>query len=340
MTATTERTPLLMPNYGFTGSGRLSPSACLSSFDAGYFLMVNPGWRTTEYYTLREADSPMPEGAYNCAALVGGRQPYFRSVNYSNYNLPWWLRLAEGIRESFTVWGRLGRESKIYDPTRIARTNSGRGAIYSRWPFFGRDGNIVRYHWEVRLVEFSILDRQPAKGDKLRVTVDAVRGFLELGEASDDELIIYGRDDHWQQLFDAARAGFNAKCTDQPSPETMSWWRWFQGQRKLAEADTTRHGASFFDTSVRGRGWLAALDAVSEAWQLPIAVQAYSGMFPQVPPDPDCELDPGYTGTTGSMEARLLEAYYEWRPARQALLEKWMADYVVLLSNSRNYTGD
>ncbi len=354
--ATAQRTKsILLPQYGFQGSRDLQPVPAhhADRFDAGYLLLVSDTRGRAEHYELRDATTPRPADAYNVLVLTGGHQRYYRSVNHTNGHAPWWYRLANGERDCYVVWGRSGREGiKIFNPTSTARTSSGRGAIYTRWPVFDNGGQLTHYGWEVRQVEFNVLDRQPALGDKLRLTVSRMRGVTDPGQGESHELYQMGLDDLWRQLVTKAKAGFDAHCSAQLDTDTEQWRVWFLNQRAQARAD--RDSYNGFHARMKlsgGPGWLAALDSAEEAWQLELALSAYSSLFPQVAPnvdllsDPNMDdrwviRDPGYGGSSGDMEARLLAAYLEFRPERHTQLMAWMDTYVQLASRARNYTGD
>jgi len=224
--------------------------------------------------------------------------------------------------------------------------------VYTRWPVFDPAGELVRYGWRIAQVEFEFKDRKIWKDSVFCLTLKHHHGTADLGDDSSHELPSWGIDAHWQELMKRAKAGFDAQCTARPSDDTLNWREWFLDQRDQAEADRLRFQDGFAATSVHGKGWLAALDSVEEAWQLPIALAGYRGMFPQEPPDPNQVLTaellmdprfllyPIYEGTLGSMEDRLLQAYFRLRPERDEPLIHWMADYASLISSIRNYTGD
>lgn len=346
MTVPNERTPLLEPQIGFNyGTPMQSVSAPYASVDAHHLLVMMEPRHPKERITLRSPGIPMPDGGYNVVALTGGRQSYYRSLSHTNKHAPWYYRMANGRRECFVVWGRPIAGGKIYSTSGTARTSSGHGAIYTRWPIINERGSLTGYGWEVRVVRFQVLDKQPAKGDVMLLELlHQTRGY-----GRNDSPIPYGADKFTQRLVTQARDGFDRSCNDGLDPVTEKWRNWFLNQRHLQEKSNLYTDAHIW------RGWLEELDKVTEAWQLGHVLAHYRHMFPEYPPreseeylrrvlseDPNARLlaIPEYEGTDGGREYLLMEAYFRLRPTRRELFGQWMTDFVVLTNKFRNYTGD
>lgn len=372
-TTTTSYQPILLPQLGFPGARELQPVPGYGhdQFTVGYFLQVlgRRGFSRTGYHALREATTPRTAGAYNVVVLTGGAHRYYRSVDHSNRHAPWWYRLADGIRDCFVVWGRKGKNGDIvFDSARPARTSNGRGVIYTRWPVFDTNGQLTHYGWQILRIEFAVLDRNPVKGDTLKLDVKSTYGQADIGQPADHDLYLhpgngqYEDDSLWCNLTKRAKASFEANCTSDLEPDAEKWRVWFLNQLVQDRADRTKI-AGFHDTC-GARDWITALDSATEAWQLAAALKAHRRHFPEVAPDielpkrgkNDTRTDreiisqddqpgglirgPGYEGTTGGMESRLLAAYLDIRPERSEELMAWMRRYVDLASGLRNYTGD
>jgi hypothetical protein len=347
--------PVLQARIGTTRRRGTAPAPRPRAITAADLLLADTRF-PEQYFELSEAGAELPSDSFFVNTLYGGPQVYIGSTGHSNRHAPWWYRLSSASRQAYVVWGRPAtsqKEAVIYPIDRQARTSNGRGVVYSHWPIIGDDGQIDEYSVRVTQVEFRLLRPTRDKGAKL--VVKTAHSRYRSGNATEAPTLSWYRlDDHWRNLITTAQDSFYAHCSAGLPPDVEQWRTWFLGQREQAEV-----WRDYFRSQITGRGWLAALDSVKEAWQLPIALGEYRRLFPEVPPDPDAELSPEllrqprpdsltalavmprYEGTTGSMEGRLLEAYYRLRPeGRRTELERWMADYGALISNLRNYTGD
>ncbi len=160
-----------------------------------------------KWIRLAYKGSDKPEGSYNVALLVEGqRQRYSRWSHRTRKHPKWWYRLSDGQFDCCAVWGRkdgttLGNGFVVDDLTRFyAAARSARGAIYARRTNFDDNGAPNGYTTGLILVEFSILDKDPAKDDMLKVEVVASRVAYSHTEGSIVGPYVDDLDAGWQAL--------------------------------------------------------------------------------------------------------------------------------------------
>lgn len=274
---------VMLPQYRNSHNGQLTDVPCFhTSRDVHDLISHRPsrhannpqGW---VYVKLRDpqetpkAPSPTTE---TVVVLKWGAMGYASTGFKQIPNKPWWNHMMRQPRQAFVAWG--DRNGTVFNNERsLVRRSGARGVVYSRYPVFSdRTGQVINYRVKVVLVEFQLLTKQPDRGETLRYKVDT------LHYSSGETISLYGRDNAWQLLVNVAKSGFERSCNAEASARKLaSWSNWFFDQK--ARFDKGYHQ---FNTACRGIGWLQALDNVKEAWQLPIALRAYSSMFPEVPP--------------------------------------------------------
>lgn len=325
------------------------------------------GW---EYTMVRRPEQQCPRGSREILNMTGGAIRYLKPHN-NDLRHPWRNRLLSADRQAYVVWGQPHKQ-RIFNPDRPIHMNSGRGVIYTRIPDLDAQGQITSITELFLMVEFQLLNRRPEVGIKLRYKVDKSVGDYS---DSDSPIRFYGRDQFWHDMAEAARKGFDNRCTHYLDPSIMLWRDWFFEQReaqdKWADDQVGQDPENF--------GWLAELDAVTEAWQLELTLSKHRRLFPELPPQHAPEEDthlhptereligregveatrqrlaegsqtagylqdqliiPAYEGTRGSMEGALLKAYLHRRPERERIIQQWMEDFVLPNGGNRNYTGD
>lgn len=297
------------------------PRACVDHYRWHTTQLVGhtatPGDERPVYPVLRATDTPMPPTAYNVALLVEGRREYFRYYHDTTEHPKWWRRIAEGRRECFAVWeqmdgSRFNNPIIADGPTRVCAARSGRGVIYARETLFDEHGavdELRKNRTEVLCVEFSILNRDPAKDDVMRLQISAECAWS--GELDFNRL---GR--AWRELALQARAKFDRYC--KPIPLKQEAWRvWFLDQRARADADRCVYAGSF-DERITGKDWQSALRCVDHAWQLEVVLQRYA----------HARLDDRASRYGKGSGVDILLSAHECSDERYAELCEMVADYV------------
>jgi hypothetical protein len=248
-------------------------------------IMSKPGW-----FKLRDKGTAKTPGSYNLVLMVEGVRSYFRHVQHRAKIAPYMYRLAEGLRDCYAVWsgfdGRdlipvmsTGGSDKEQPGQRVFAARSARGVLYARAANYGSNGELTGYTLRAALVEFSVLDRDPARDDMLRVTVmrQIAHSYKadEKPEVSRDHL-----DDAWKKLIDRAESGFNRWCREVPE-DVEAWRQMFVEQSAKARAErelqlSSRRSESY-RSQVEGLDWQAALADVKEAWQLEVVIDVHCG---------------------------------------------------------------
>jgi hypothetical protein len=293
------------------------------------FAAGKPSWEM-----LRGKDTPKRAGAYNVALLVEGRRQFFRCHRHTTKHPKWWYRLADGDRDCFSVWSRCDggeiRGAMVVDAsTRMYAARSARGVIYAREMRFDNSGKPSGFRTTLVRVEFSILDRDPARDDMLRVQVSDQVCFSD-NPGKPEEPSLHGLDDVWTGLIDRARGGFERWCQPVPNP-VESWRQLFIAQRDKAEADRRTYDGTSFGDRVKGMDWQEALRLVQEPWQLQVVIGAHcNSRFDE---------SPGYYDANYNRVGKML-ATHDCSPERRQELLKMVADYVEPCDNLWNYTGD
>lgn len=294
-------------------------------------IMSKPVWMK-----LRDKSSPRVDGAYNLALMVEGARSFYRHVQHSAKVPPYMYRISEGLRDCYAVWtGYDGRNLQAIRKTagqRLFAARSGRGILYSRVANFDSKGEPCGFTLRVVEIEFSILDRDPARDDMMRVRATAQIAHSYRADqnpaVSTDHM-----DDVSKALVERAETGFNLWCRAVPE-EVEAWRQMFFGQKAKALADrelsqSSERSASFRQR-VQGMEWQAALAAVQEAWQLQVVVDVHcDSKFDDSPHRCDSN---GHR--VGVMLSRVEDA------ERRGVLSKMVSDFVAPCDKLWSYTGD
>jgi hypothetical protein len=279
---------------------------------------------------LRTKDTPKPSGSYNVVLLVEGRRQFFRCHRQTTKHPKWWYGIADGDKDCFAVWGRkdnpeLSGAMVVDASTRVYAARSGRGVIYARETEFDNSGKPLGFRTELVRVEFSILDRDPAKDDMLRVQLFQQISWSNEPYISDD------LDPVWVALIERARAGFEHWCKP-VQPKVEEWRQFFVGQREKAEADRRDYSGASFADRVEKADWQEALRAVKEPWQLAVVASRH-GRRAEFSSDGGVYTIP--YETVPEMIRR-----HDCSEERRAELMQMIADYVAPSDNLWNYRGD
>ncbi len=294
-------------------------------------IMSKPVWMK-----LRDKSSPRVDGAYNLALMVEGVRSFYRHVQHSAKVPPYMYRISEGLRDCYAVWtGYDGRNLQAIRKTAgqsLFAARSGRGILYSRVANFDSRGEPCGFTLRVVEIEFSILDRDPARDDMMRVRATAQIAHSYRADqnptVSTDHM-----DDVSKALVERAETGFNLWCRAVPE-EVEAWRQMFFGQKAKALADrelsqSSERSASFRQR-VQGMEWQAALAAVQEAWQLQVVVDVHcDSKFDDSPHRCDSN---GHR--VGVMLSRVEDA------ERRGALSKMVSDFVAPCDKLWSYTGD
>ncbi len=296
-------------------------------------IMSKPSW-----FKLRDKGTAKTPGAYNLVLMVEGVRSYFRHVQHRARIAPYMYRLAEGLRDCYAVWsgfdGRdlipvmsTGGSDKEQPGQRVFAARSARGVLYARVANYSSNGELTGYTLRVALVEFSVLDRDPARDDMLRVTVmrQIAHSYKagEKPEVSKDHL-----DDAWKKLVDRAEAGFNRWCREVPE-KVDAWRQMFIEQKAKLSADREQHAESF-RARIEGMSWQSALAEVQEAWQLQIVIDVHC--------DSKFDESPHRCSSNSTRVGRMLSSVEDAQ--RRGELNLMVSDFVVPCDKLWSYTGD
>lgn len=279
---------------------------------------------------LRGKETSKPRGSYNVALLVQGPREFYRDHRRTTKHPKWWHMIADGTKECFTAWGRkntpdAGSSLITNDSTRVYAARSGRGVIYARETEFDNLGNPSGFRVELVRVEFTILDRDPAKDDMMRVELFQQTSWSSEPHISED------LDAVWHVLIDRARTGFERWC--QPVPAEVEKWRQlFVDQHQKRLADSNDYSGDSFANRVSKMDWQDALRAVEEPWQLAI-VASYHGRRPEFSSDGGAYTIPYETVPT------MIERH-DCTEERRDELRQMIRDYVEPADSMWNYRGD
>lgn len=312
-------------------------SAQSSKWRAGEFISRSESRhrdRPAIWEMIRGKDTAKPDGAYHAALLVEGRRQFYHHSRETTKHPKWWYRLSDGWKDCYAVWARRDG-SEIADgmfvdgDRRVFVARSARGVLYSREMLFANSGEPCGWRVELVRVELSILDRDPAKDDMLKVAVVNTT-FSSEEPAKVPELSLDHLDEVWRGLIGDAIDGFEEHC--QPVSQKVEAWRqFFLDQREKAEADRRRYSDSFAER-VKALDWQEALWQVEEPWQLAAVVGAHARKS-------EFYDSPGYSGATGTRVRNML-ALQVCDDARREQLQKMVADYVEHGDSLWDYTGD
>ncbi len=306
----------------------------------GMPIMSKPVW-----VKLRDKNKQKAPGAYNLALMVEGVRSFYRHVERSAKVPPYMYRILEGRRDCYAVWtgfdGRAlhplrktgaGIAGEEHAGQRLFAARTGRGILYSRVATFNSAGELSGFTLRVVQVEFSILDRDTARDDMMRVTV--MKQFAHSYRADEKPKVSTDHmDDTWKALVERAETGFNRWCREEPE-DVEAWRTMFFDQKAKARADrelnlSSQHSASFRQR-VEGMDWQAALAEVQEAWQLQVVVDVHCGS--QFDDSPHRHDSNGHR--VGVMLSRIDDA------ERRAALSKMVSDFVAPCDKLWSYTGD
>lgn len=195
---------------GFPGREDTQPvSMTVSGVDAaGLLLGIR---RQPRHIRLRQAGTPMPDGAYNVVQFAGGPVRYRWTQPNQDVARPWVNAMANRPLDAFAVCGTTGHDGFRVLPVE-ARTNSGLLVLYTRWPVIVR-GTVVNTGFYYRPLRFRILDDQPGLGDLLVVEPHrGGRGYLFDGDPDTHLAFLDEPDPDMRALIQAARIGFDTFC--------------------------------------------------------------------------------------------------------------------------------
>jgi hypothetical protein len=319
------RSPILVARYNVGGSRTVIPVPTWCEDQVSVNSIMARGPERSKTFIIRRAGTPRPEGATTpVIVLIGGRHQWDYQITFRDE--PWYSRLIKREINSFVVWGQMTKEGgTIFDTIRPVRSSSGRGVVYSCWPDFDNDGNQTGYRWALKLIEFRLHSSGVRGSDRVHVSVDDVRG--ETSSPDRGALALdFHYDRHWMRLIDAAKTGFDAKCSADLPLELVGWQLWFGSQRYFDMLDRDRGNEGFCDR-IKDLDYLAAFDRVKQAWQIQRVLDAFGWMFPDLPVNPGVESRCISNDARIRQENRLMEAYFIERPERRELLERWLRDY-------------
>lgn len=282
----------------------------------------------------RAASRVQPNGAYNVLLLVEGR----RTVSFYGERkraAPWVASARSGPWEMAVAWERgdgaelipVDEDIRALLPTRIYATRSARGVIIARRARISPSGEIAGFVTEVWLVKLEVLDHNSSQDDVVRpnlwtmsrVEDEEVDPFTYKTEIPGDAILVFNR----------AAEIFHLVCGHGVPPAIARKLEFFRTQNAQASGP----GSYMFREAIQGLGYMDALDAVQEPWQLAIVVgeHGYSSELAEEP----------MSFTKGETTAEMLRRYEAARPAeRGELVNRWMTEYVYPTTDMWNYTGD
>ncbi len=209
----------------------------------GMPIMSKPVW-----VKLRDKNRQKAPGAYNLALMVEGVRSFFRHVERScqggAVHVPHPGRAAGLLRCLGGFDGRTlqplrktgaGLAGEEHAGQRLFAARTGRGILYSRVANFNSAGELSGFTLRVVQVEFSILDRDTARDDMMRVTV--MKQIAHSHRADDKPKVSTDHmDDTWKALVERAETGFNRWCREEPE-DVEAWRKMFFDQKAKALAD-------------------------------------------------------------------------------------------------------
>lgn len=279
------------------------------------------------WLTLLSADKPKPHGAYHVLLLPEGR----RETSWfgdRKRTAPWVASARTGPWDVAVAWQRGDGEDlrPVYerDGLRIYAARSVRGVLIARRAVIGMGGGVERYVTETRFMTLDVLDRKPGTDDKVRPWF-AVSLFVDDEPAS--PLAYLDRfDEERRPLFERTAKLFDRLCARGIPAPVEKRLRFFHDQNAKSRG---REGDAF-RAKLKDHDWLAGTDLVQEPWQMALAIWEYSGRFGREEHFP----------TSGEQTGDMITRYCDARPARAALVRRWMDEYVRQLTDSWNYRGD
>ncbi len=266
------------------------------------------------WHTLRRKDTPKPAGSYNVALMYEG---------------PSKVHLADRICDCCVVWNRTdGKplQSVWGDGKRALYVGrSGSGAMYARVVLYRR-GRPVEMETHFCALDFTILDRDPAKDDMLRVTLTASNTAF-----SNDPNVAIEPDQFneyspmLRTMLNQARNGFKQLCkANDVEGERRS--KYYEEQLAKLRADRELYNewaatdGSYF-RKVKNMGGVEALETVEEAWHMARVVEAHWL-------DPEFwDAYPNYSGSMCSCVYNMM-GKYKRSPERNAKLMEMLDIFV------------
>lgn len=238
------------------------------TFSTGFFRDHRLVGSDRVWHTLRRKDTPKPAGAYNVALMYEGPSKVY---------------LADRVCDCCTVWNRLDGKpfQSIWGDDKRAMYvgRSGSGAMYARVMRY-RNGKPTHMETRFCALDFTILDRDPAKDDMLRVTLTA-----KSTSYSHDPNVAIEPDKFvdfnplLKTMLNQARYGFKQLCmpNDVEGERRMNY---YNEQLPKLRADQEKYNQWMNDDPsyyrrVKKMDCMAALDTVEEAWQMARVVEAH-----------------------------------------------------------------
>jgi len=210
------------------------------------------------------------------------------------------------------------------DGLRVYAARNVRGVLIARRAVISPGGAVERYVTETRFMTLDVFDRTFGTDDKVRPWFSV---SVQLDEGPTDPLTYLDRfDEERRPLFERAARLFNLHCARGVPAPLEKRLRFFHEQGAKSRG---REGDAF-RARLKELDWLAGTDLVQEPWQMALAVWEYSGRFGREEHFP----------TSGEQTGDMIERYAAARPARAALVRRWMDEYVRQLTDSWNYRGD
>ncbi|OGL99317.1 hypothetical protein A2304_05230 [Candidatus Uhrbacteria bacterium RIFOXYB2_FULL_57_15] len=279
------------------------------------------------WLTLRRAETPKPDGAYHVLLLPEGRREtsWFGDRKRA---APWVKRARTGPWEMAVAWERGDGESLRpvceWDGLRVYAARSVRGVLIARRFSISAAGVPEHAVTQTWLVTLDVFDHKAGTDDVVRPHFE-VHTFMD--DADPDPTKHRGRlhESAWP-CFDRAAQIFRAQCGIGLPAATERHLRFFREQNEKS----CGHEGDAFRARLKELDWLAGTDLVQEPWQMALAVWAYSGQFGREEHFP----------TSGEQTEGMIEQYAAARPARAALVRRWMGDYVSQTTDMWNYRGD
>ena len=295
----------------------------LEAFSTNFFQDHRFGTKPV-WHTLHRKDSPKPAGSYNIALMYEG---------------PTKVYLADRLCECCVVWNRTDGKplQPIWtDGTRaVYAARSGSGAMYARVLRYqnGKPNRLDTYFYAL---EFTVLDRDPAKDDMLRVF--CTKASISYSDNPDQPREPYAEDTNsvLQDMLAQSRRGFEKLCSP-VDKETKHRNEYYYGNIPKWRADSDKRN-QFMETDpsyyrkVKKMNWKEALDGVQEAWEMAAVIDAHNL---------DHEFWPAYPNYSGSMSKRVytMLGRYECTPERRKQLME-MIDLFVAPINGGAWSYD
>lgn len=277
--------------------------------------------------TIRRADQNMPDGAYHVLLLTEGRRETHWYGDRKR-SVPWVNRARSGPWHVATSWergdGQPLRPIFEKDGLRVYAAHSARGVLIARRAALDASGTATQFVTEVRLMSLDVFDRNTRDGDKVRPEFNVSR---HIDDTATEPAEYRDRvPDVAKPAFDRAAAIFREQCSLGIPAEVEKHIRFFKEQNAMMRSPK----GDEFRRRVDRMDCVEAFDAAQEPWQMALAV------FHSHKPEPENTMFP----TSGETTGYAIDRYKASRPARAALVDRWMRGYVSQLTDSWNYRGD